>query len=474
MKYIKYLFLTLILFIGINVYAEGPSSDGYIETRGDLGRSRISIFKNSTGENNVLDGISYDLSTNTLTLNNYTGVFRYEADTSLYDGGSSNLSYRAAFRFYNMNDVTVKLIGENNITCDTTFCYIFYYNENTNFTIEGPGTLTVSGSSSFDFLKSDGVNYANINKATINVTYTGHEIWDRKFVRGNFIGTHNYNAANININDSSITLNNMDSYNKNNGYSAKINNSEITLYNSEMSITEMEDTTINANISVLNVDKIKGSTINLLGPMNFGTPDGENIIEDSNIHIKAVLGLIYSSTPKALEIINSNIVIEKMSDGEREEFFAKNDDYNDNVKSLNIPFLSLSEPSLTDSVIVEGGSLYSGCGTYYGTNLCFYYIAEEEIPNFSESAVKLFVGDSLTSEDEERFAMLSTKVVIKDPRQEDPVEPDPDEGDNSVIDEIIKNVPNTGIFTIVGMVLGIGILSYGVYIVLKASNKETI
>ena len=40
--------------------------------------------------------------------------------------------------------------------------------------------------------------------------------------------------------------------------------------------------------------------------------------------------------------------------------------------------------------------------------------------------------------------------------------------------QIIKNVPKTGIVTFIGIAFGIGILVYGTYIVLNATKKETL
>ena len=450
MKIIKYLFITLILFIGINVYAEGPKEDGYISFMTDPDSDDIYIYRQN-GSTITPDGLSYDESTNTLTFNNFN------LDVPEQGGQYGDI------KIDNMGDITIKFVGDNIISFNKTFQSGFIVlDRNTNVNLEGPGNLKFTTNRYF----ISGTNGANVNTNNFNV--------DATFI-DELRALFDIAGGTVNINDSNITLRGMFDIEMSGAF-VNVTNSTINAIGGECQLTNLDEiigSTINVRFCGLDAKHIKNSTLNLTGrPLGIGKyPQYEKTIEGSTINIKyGTYGLIVEGDPSdtaKLIIDNSNVNISPLTGSEYDEFAQiYEDDVRDNVLGAPVSLFSLfSELEITGTEIVTGGSLYSSCGgaLLFGQDVCVYYIAEEEIDGLIDTIIKAFTGQTFADEDNARIAKISKNIVIGTPEKQEEQQTD-----------VIPNVPNTGISTIISVVLGVQILIAGAYILIKNSKKETI
>ena len=478
MKKILFIIFAFILS-AIVVNAAGPSQGGYIRVKSSY--DYVYIYSQTETTSSV-NGVSYDSSTNTLTFNGYNETF-------------NQVGYGAKFQASNMGDLTVKFVGNNTVTVDaaaeaaTTFVS---GDSGTNLTIEGPGTITYTSVANnrpgrlFEVATPVTIDGLNIEFAAQNLNTFDSSIFDV-----NYQGEISINNANITMNSALPTI-------ASNSSVISINNSTLDITNitngiNWFTITNILNSTINVERSTLVFGNINNSTINI----NYGDLDDDYhsdsaLIKDSDINMiggsielecknvtidgstiknkfpgSGYFGLTidgYGVDDAVYTISNSVIELERASEDVSNQYF----DLTGNSPlpfemALIIGFGEGSTFELINDEVAVGGKLYSSCTQ----GLCMYYVAEEEI-DLAGIYLRM-ANDNATQDDINELNKISSNVIIKPASASD--EPAKEE---SVITEIIKKVPKTGISTVVSAVLGVQIIIAGVYILIKNTKKETI
>jgi hypothetical protein len=499
MKHIKYLILTLILFIGINVYAEGPQSDGYIKYGDEY------LYNSGEVYNGAVEGFLYNPSENKLTIDSVN-------------------SQETTFSIYNMGDLIIEFSGTNTFFKET-FAKIFSTN-NTNIIMQGDGSITVAGGK---FLISD--SNVEIKDVTININgeasvveaYGDVQVTDAR-INLNSTKYHAAGVAGRNVYLNNVTMTGYV------GLTAILAINSLSIENSNINVASISrgyyatihsGADININESAIIVDKDAVSDLMVEEDQDYNIAifagsegKGNLTIENSNIMIKdytsinvagdlsivnSAVNLKHHSLPVLgkLSVVNSNVDIAYYGIGllvpsldmqnnavmengvlfensvvtikpAGEEFKAK---YikraeldSNNYHLAPVPFVTLSNITLNNDDIIEGGSIYSACGNINGLDTCARYISNEEVN--SDSLINYINSYGNSSEsDIANLSGLSKTIVISRPEEKQ---------ETSNIIDVIKNVPNTGIATFIGVILGIGILGCGIYLVIKANKKETI
>ena len=485
MKIIKYIILSLILFIGINVYAEGPSQDGEIAIR-HYPQTLKYIYSNSNNTTTE-ECMNYDESSNTLTINNCNLQDMY-------------------IDFSNMGDVKLNVVGENSI-------YDGYHSISATYTdsltVYGSGTLNIKdgidaknlyikditinievGNSSHAIYGKD---YISVDNVTINALKVNNEVMQHIFWINNSEGTIEIKDSTITgyadvvfsseYDDTSLIINNLNlsingDFDDNQVYSGtNFGNVSIANSNFEINKENFAGITAEENLTIVN-SKIKLEKGYLEAP--------KTIINESEITLN---GYIYPYGK--LEINNSRVnldveesvnvgIIAQDIDINNSEVYVNNNsmigiyviklDINNStldvqdIKNTNMPFQlpfyiyeSGTENPITiggNSAILKGGNLYNDCKIDSGETMCLYYFSDTEIEGSFE-AFENAIDDNASSEDLEKIEKVSQRVLIGIPQP-----------------EIINNVPNTGIVKVLCTIIGLGALGFGVYLIYN--KKEAI
>jgi hypothetical protein len=515
----KKLLLIITLFIAgiVAVNAAGPTEHGSLH----IGENVIYCADNDCTISQV-NGISYNASTNTLTLNNFDGTSYEElhvasmGDLNIEIKGTNTLA--GGIVSYDNNEASnLNFIG--NGTLNLTGLGISVYSG--DISVDGP-TINLNGNN--DLFKGENIDISNSN-----ITYEGSEVVIRP-------------GGNVNITKSKITFNNCyrfiytdedititDSVIK--GTSKKdtivakyldITGSEITaysyggwiittdmttnivnssitsIYNSEThDITDQNGDNYSKGISVgahFNVDNseikinVNGEAmfVGLLNATNNSDIDvsglggilayGDISLDSSKVKSR---GYLYSMIAyNAIETNDSIIDIDRVSG---DDFDRIDSLYKNGISpfiDVNIPgFIGIgydmmgtgTKTKITGSYgIAEGGNLYSSCDPS-DPNMCMHYVAENEIDGLYEVIIKAMNGDTLTDEEKGKMSQISTRVLIGDPNEKQEL----NEESETIID-IIKNVPKTGISTMISLFFGVQLLIVGGYLIINKTRKKTI
>ena len=431
MKVIKYLILSLILLIGINVYA----SNQYISYRDAY--NDIDIYYNGT----ILPGpscMSYDDASNTLTFDNCNFV-------------NSHISIS------DMGDITLKFIGDNNIEIanDSIYENSFINAANsTSITIQGPGNINVSshdnqstqGDCFLDLYYNDLITFDSVN-----ITLDSSNDYEFQFIE-------NHYGPVVTINNSNISgLGKGDDWSED--------------------IAEIIDSTINIEYFNIYVKHIKNSTITGIGRIHIeADSDFSKQIENSTINLKyAEIGLEINDSQAGLPITieDSYIVLDRLTGSEYTKYLEK---YQYVPTFDHLPMYAVAPQGVTVSFVntdvVEGGKMLTSCGNVGGNNLCVYYvggdITEEENAQVIGIAAKAMAGYSLSAEEKALINKTPLRVVLGKPKVGPEPTPEPDPGKE---DEIIHNVPKTGIIVVLGTLIGISALVAGCYLVYNTNKR---
>ncbi len=80
-KYLCFIFLLFISFMGIVKADNGPSEEyGLVTFMEEPDRNFFDIYELGSVDNNALNGVNYDLTTNTLTIKNLKGSYSLNVD----------------------------------------------------------------------------------------------------------------------------------------------------------------------------------------------------------------------------------------------------------------------------------------------------------------------------------------------------------------------------------------------------------
>ena len=121
-KYLLFICLLIISFIGIVKADNGPSEEyGSISLIKEPERDDIYIYDEGTIDNNALEGIKYDIATNTLTISNFKGSYVLVID-------------------YMGEDFKINAVGIN----DFIGIYVEGYSYKTTVTFTGNGKLILN------------------------------------------------------------------------------------------------------------------------------------------------------------------------------------------------------------------------------------------------------------------------------------------------------------------------------------------
>ena len=123
---IMLIFVSMFIFSGI-VSAKSPGNDGYISVKTNEDEFYLYKKDSPTGASSNL---SYDSNENRILLKNYEGSL--------------------SIKVYNMGDLNIKIEGNNKISNESTLLSN-ESNDNTNFYIDGPGSIILNNSKFIDF-----------------------------------------------------------------------------------------------------------------------------------------------------------------------------------------------------------------------------------------------------------------------------------------------------------------------------------
>ncbi len=127
-KYLFFICLLCISFIGIVNAENGPSEHGSISLIKEPERDYINIYDEGTIDNNALEGITYDIATNTLTISNFKGSYALVID-------------------YMGEDFKINAVGIN----DFIGIYVEGYSYKTTVTFTGNGKLILNKDKNEDY-----------------------------------------------------------------------------------------------------------------------------------------------------------------------------------------------------------------------------------------------------------------------------------------------------------------------------------
>lgn len=445
MKIFKYLFLIFVLFVGINVYAEVPSPNGYI--RFNNGDYTYTYLYSNTETQGTVDNVTYDLDNNTLIFNNYN--IEQKRKTPVFD-------------IYNMGDITVKFVGDNsiNLLYEMGNMEFFQFDGENDYTItiETSGSLnyTANGVTFLSCASSGGLCNININNANINLTAKDTNYGATFLFWPSQDSTLIINNSNIELHGS-FDISTVDTIINNSVFNAVGGSCQLT------NIKEINDSTVNIRFCGLDAKYIKNSTINIVGEGLYlsATDNYNKTIENSTINIEyATSGLNGGEDGKEIIISNSYLNIKPLTGTVLEEYIrTKGDMYDDlSVFDYKIAIFSLNASIKTEgTTIVEGGNIYSSCGgeQVFGEKMCIYYSAEEEVEDFINIYIRIITGQ-VTETDKETIKQISNTIIISDP----------------VPNQIINNVPNTGVIAFIWALIGLIPLILGIYLI-KDRIKRT-
>ena len=433
MNRIKYFLFVITAFIlGITmVNAKEISIKVGIAT--DERENPIIIYDGTTVHNT--ENIMYDESTNTLTFNNNM---------------CSDIGYRPEGIITDMGELNIVINGKNCIK-DSENHTIYFDVTNTILHFSGKGTFVTHFNAEdndvyFDnfegaagIIEADNI-YINNSKIYNNMPGDADDInWEQHYLAG-------FEANSITLTNSVFEVNNQ-------------------LYDEHYWTTLFTSfdggviTIDNSNVKIQSVAGLTGNKINIV---NNSTVDiysfqaiipGKLNIALSTVNIKYGFYGIFAEG--GLNINNSKVNLEYINSGLMSEWIEAMG-VSDGIK---LPILTTNLEITGDVEILEGGNIYSDCQGEGDEQVCVYYIAEDEVDGILEVIMRM-MGDELTAEDMETLNKLSVNVRIGR------VEPEPE--------EVIQNVPNTGIFTIIGAVLGVGVLSCGAYLLIKSKKKTNV
>ena len=480
----KILFAIFVFFIGITVVK--AESYIYLFTGDARDPEIVAYIYSDTEQVSSYPGLSYNGSTNTLTLNN----FHYPDGYTI-----SGISIK------NMGDLKINVVGTNDFRYESVYNRSAILVEDTNLDISGGGTLNFMGPGINGNRKSDGVNTINISNVTMNC-YDIQGICALAIVRGasinldgvtaNFAGvvpdqSGGFAAKNITVNDSNIVGMGHEALLSLNG-SISITNSDIklffntgissdgnlyinnsTIYNDSFSIGE--DYGMNQYIS----NDVKTIFNNNAAYLNYANPeainltsgmsaDGDITLIDSSLDLTVAGGVQLTGN---LTLTNSDLKVKS---------------YHGVITIKNIVINSGSLESIDAITAITADKITINAGKVKGAIMDdtmrqsfgsqnFYAI---QTNSFSLAQTHLMFLDDVDYRDIDVSNGLNANRLFEAyPEHEpDPVV-DPAEDSNNIID-VIKKVPKTGISAFVSIILGIQLLLLGGYFIYNKTKKETL
>ena len=500
MKIIKYLLISLILLVGINVYA-----DSYIKYNISKGidiNQTVYLYSESQPAGTV-DGISYDSSTRTLTLNNYTNPIERSI---------------MKLEFYNMGSINIQVVGVNDMKqngINQTF-----YATGTNLNVSGTGTLnlygvgfqiTDSSSLTINDITINGYGLPNgwlvgggssltLNGVTAKYFYYSDGYQHHAFSSGNvrIIGSNIYGIAapsieadgDVYIEDSTIKMlvknikrdydvaigasGNVTIKNSNveiEGERINENSALASYFDGDLYIRNYSEESYNSQLQSMFADvpynsamMAQGDTIGISAGNNV-VIDGGNVkingankciltmgntgMNNTDVELRCPYGILNYGSDKSLTLSSSNLSIKDTALGINNATIIV--DENSDFKS------EIMNEELQESYVSFGISSFSAATS---VNI-----------ELDDSRTLYVNGKEYTSNKQNLSASNSIEIKKVNQQGQDPQAPD---NQKETIIDVIKNVPNTSIISFVGFTFGVAILVYGTYLVLKACKKETL
>ena len=473
MKIKKIIFVIFLFLIGlIRVNAENE----YIKltTVNDTDGEKVTYIYSPTETEGTVNGLSYDSSTNTLIFNSY-------------DLGRT-VTY---LEINNMGNLNINVSGENKLVSDM-FKDSTIHVENTNITIDGTGELKIYGTG----ITSTG----NININNIKITGYGIVPYSNSSLTSVLINC----ISDVNIYNTTFRFASFDS-----NASGVIRGKNVTIDNSDfygMVKRFLYDTT-NATITNSNIKLMYGSIVSdnltvdnsTISINTQGTGDMMDVFNytDSTYYP-------YTLNETEMNAIKSGFGDEKIGAGlygyTSLTFRNSNITLNKSDYCLPVSSAFVSENTILDISCIEYGEI-SGTLSFTLPNGKDLYIDNElgaffDLPGAGQFPLKLsdkkFIDAAMARFDEidneiqrleaegghqteidelnAETAQLQNEVFSKMYSYKK-IQVLDAQANNNESNQIINNVPKTGVITFIGLLFGISILIYGTYLLIKSTKK---
>ena len=421
--------------------------NGLINVDGDLTINDVAInFMPNTDSNNIYSNYHYAV----------------DADKVSINGAQINLGYTVS--------------NNKNYVIPTFFLYCDEDIEINNTQISGiasefmshdssPGNSTITINNSDIDVAASGTKfdrYATITDSTIDFTYTEAE----KNILSN---TQKYNdiiseeTVSFSLDNSTLTLKDTDIY-----------GGPLTVKNG--STLNVEGGEVQVSGATINNSKVKFKNTRLVIMGDFSLLNNAEFAIDSHSNNDMVLAVMQAkltvdnskltmknNATYGIYLFDSDLVVKN---GIVDVTDVKNPDIQIQTPIFMVRYQDKNPVTLEgDSKVIEGGKVQKAVVPDGANTMYFYYFAEEEIEGIVDAITRIDNGDMSHAEaDMAAIDKMASRVLIHSSSLDNPTQ--------ATITDIIKNIPKTGLFTIAGVVLGIGIISYGTYLIIKSNKKE--